>query len=646
MSATYPRASATIASRAFSLAVRIVVFIVAGMPATSWGDTYRQTDWSGGPDEQTPVLEWSDTFRKVTQTSWRSVPGQIVISSYPTDPTGGPVVQPSPSCHSVASGDLDGDGDIDLISPLGGEVHWYENAGDGIHWTERVVDDDFYGGEGITTGDIDGDGDLDIVASAFYGNPTEDGRYVWYENLHGDASAWAKDPIAGYLWGTEMAAVIDMDKDGDLDIYGCSTLTHVGNFNDDIYWFDNINGDGSVWMQRRIDDDYADAIDAAAADVDRDGDIDIVCTSYETRDIHWWENVGGGGTTWIRHPIVTNTPADNTLEVADIDDDGDIDVVATGWQAGYIALFENADGYGGSWIGRVVGVTGGRGRDVGIADLDGDGRLDVLGVTISAVYWYRNLGGNAFTTYLVTYPERTGEAAIAADINGDGALEIVYAVEGYYYGDIAGLFRRSITLFRGSGELESAVLDAQDPRTWTAIDWDAQAPIGTALAFQVRSSNDPEDLGDWSEEITSPGPLFGHLAPDTRYAQYRVLLSTEDPHASPIVREVTLRGADPAAVPVADPQSPVRAGGTTLIALDAPWPNPSSGMTTTRLVLAASGSARIDILDAQGRCVATPLAGRVPAGAHELELPALTPGVYLVRLSARGASRVKKLAVR
>jgi hypothetical protein len=221
----------------------------------------------------------------------------------------------------------------------------------------------------------------------------------------------------------------------------------------------------------------------------------------------------------------------------------------------------------------------------------------------------------------------------------------VYSLEGYYNGDIAGLFRRSIMLFRDGGELESAVLDGIVPRTWTAIDWDATVPKSTALAFQVRSSNDPEDLGPWSAEITIPGSLSGILTPDTRYVQYKVIQSTEDPHVSPILREISLEVDGAASVPDAGPDSRSSAG-VPVVVLQTPWPNPSPGAATARFTLGSGGFTRIDILDAQGRRLSTPLLGVVTAGTHEVGLPDLANGVYLVRLSSRGSSVAKKLVVK
>ncbi len=382
-----------------------VAVLILNMTGVATADPQIQTDWSGGPGEPGPVLEWSDRFDNATQMSWRSVAGQLVLSSVPAAPSGDSVTDSAPLCRSVASGDLDGDGDEDLMTALPltsfpgtGKVRWYENMGDGETWTEHEVDDDFYGGDAITAADLDGDEDLDIVASAFYDRDPNgrNGRYVWYENADGGAGTWLKHPIAGNLWGTQMVATSDIDGDGDLDVYGSSTLTYIGNTNDDVYWFENVDGEGGSWIQHAIDEDFPDAIEAVATDVDGDGYLDIVCVAYGTHDLAWWENQDGSGMTWVKHLITDFTLLDNAIAVEDLDDDGDVDIVGAGQNAVVTGWYENADGQGGTWDAHTIGAIS-AGTDLAIADLDGDGLLDVLAAGTdlynSSVAWFRNLGG-------------------------------------------------------------------------------------------------------------------------------------------------------------------------------------------------------------------------------------------------------------
>ncbi|MEZ4649390.1 MAG: FG-GAP-like repeat-containing protein [Candidatus Eisenbacteria bacterium] len=631
---------------AISLRFVMPLLLVASGPV--FASMHLQADWSGGPDgTMSAVPEWGDAFHTSTDVSWRAVPGQIVLGSAPITPQTGFVTTTAPACRSVASGDLDGDGDVDLMTALAltsfpgtGKVRWYENGGDGVGWTEHEVDSDFYGGWGITCEDIDGDGDLDIVASAFYGEPQRNGRWVWYENVDGDASTWSKRAIStGNFYGTQMAATADIDGDGDPDVLGCSTLTYLGNENDDVYWFENVDG-GTSWVQHAVDGVYPDAIEVTAADLDQDGDLDIVGTSYAEQDVVWWENTSGDGLQWTKHVIIGFTATDNAVTVGDVDDDGDLDVVAAGVNAVAVAWFENLDGFGQSWAGHAVGQIPGA-SDVALADLDGDGQLDILatspGSDVSFTVWFRNLGaGQSFAVRLIEEDHDNSQAAIATDIDGDGALEVVYTEEGGFAGDVSGLHRAEITFFRSAGELESFVLDAGAPTDWATIDWDSMVPVSTDLAIQVRSSNDPNDLGPWSADIASPGSLAGILDPGTRYVQYKVFLSSGDSSVSPILREISLVDGNTSSAPGSGEEASPHA-----LSLLGASPNPFRGATAIRFQLAEASPVRIEVLDVTGRLVRTLTDAAFGAGAHQVpwdgrnadgsEMPS---GVYLYRVQA------------
>ena len=170
------------------------------------------------------------------------------------------------------------------------------------------------------------------------------------------------------------------------------------------------------------------------------------------------------------------------------------------------------------------------------ADMNGDGHLDLLGLACNTGFlaWYENDGGDPITwsrhpvdgTYAAPITVRAG------DINGDGALDVLGT--SYTWGTFTWW---EVTEFVSEGELVSSILDTQQDPAQAAISWESVEPTGTSLALQVRCSDNPEAMGDWSTDIFEPGQF---PCTPARYVQYRLRLATEDADWSPILRRVDL----------------------------------------------------------------------------------------------------------
>lgn len=123
----------------------------------------------------------------------------------------------------------------------------------------------------------------------------------------------------------------DIDGDGDIDVLGASSLS------DDLAWYEN-NGSG-IFTTRIVNSNGPITGSVVAADLDGDGDVDILegATGFSTTRIAWYEN--NGAEVFTQRVISTDGAA--SVFAADADGDGDLDVLAPSSQNGGIVWYEN-----------------------------------------------------------------------------------------------------------------------------------------------------------------------------------------------------------------------------------------------------------------------------------------------------------------
>lgn len=378
--------------------------------------------------------------------------------------------------HSVAVGDLDGDRHEDVVVASWREntVAWYKKSPDGRFGTRTVISSTVQGANAVHVIDMDRDGDLDIAVSANALN-----RVSWFENVKGQGSfvshrgidfpapnsitfaefdgdgdwdllvtsskqqtaTWFKNlggvfgsahALAGQQHGESSAQAADLDGDQDVDVV-------IATPDDDtIAWYENVGGQGTVFERHLVSNTFHKPLAMALGDLDSDGDLDLVAASFETNTIAWYENLGGRGLFQKNRIVTTQARGVTHVVTADIDRDGDLDIVSTSFEDDTVAWFEN-EGF--TFQRRVASSRIKGARDVVLADLDQDGDLDLVSA--------------GFASGQLTWHEQR----MIGDINGDHLFD---------HADLTRLFE--------IGEFEDHVTNNS---TFDEGDWDGDGEFTT-----------------------------------------------------------------------------------------------------------------------------------------------------------------------
>ncbi|PHI19184.1 hypothetical protein CEQ90_14065 [Lewinellaceae bacterium SD302] len=283
----------------------------------------------------------------------------------------------------LEAGDMDGDGDIDVLAVqhtgewndagAPAKIYWYENTG-GDGWIDHFIGHAPDAVKDLSIADFDGDDRMDVSVLIFdEGNisvhrQTEDGSFdrvlnLNYPNLH-------KGMDVG-----------DFDGDGDLDLLANGNI------------FSNPGGDlRGNWTATKISERWnnqtgdwsRNATKGWAADIDEDGTDEVFITHSERAGypLAMYRNDGQGN--WTETIVADSIPAAHTLQVFDMDLDGDLDIVTgvnihravnLGKEDDQVFVFINQGDYK-NWTRQTI-TTGGiyNGR---VADFEGDGDYDIF----------------------------------------------------------------------------------------------------------------------------------------------------------------------------------------------------------------------------------------------------------------------------
>jgi len=554
---------------------------------------------------------------------WDADPGSVTIATIVEHPIGSSLDGPT----RVRSSDIDGDGDIDVLGSAYSEISWWENLdGLGVTWNRHML----YSGLLIypqgECSDIDGDGSMDVLGALCLSD-----LIVWWDNVDGLGTSWVEHSIGGYFYGAYAIYSADIDGDGDVDVVAASaSYGHPT-------WWENVDGLGTFWIEHTIEEVGGCNRSIYADDINGDGCVDVLGGHSSNDEIVWWENVDGLGTTWIKRIIDGSFDSARSVHSNDVDGDGDIDVLGAAYGADEIIWWENADGAGTNWIEHPVDAEFDGALSVYSDDLDGDGDIDVLGaaaaISTDDIVWWENSDGSgtSWIEHIVDADFMSADCVYSDDLDGDGETDVLGAAEGddmISWWDLHADF--------DSASLESSILYIGCDPDWGSLLWTAQNPPGTAVSFQVRASDDYTQMGAWSDTLTVPCSLHGVLADNASYIQYRAILTTADPDTTPTLLDVTVTW---------DPLGTGEGEGPATLELLPFSPNPISGPIAVSFGLPSAMMAGFSVFDVSGRVVVQKPAAEYPAGYQQNQLGELPPGIYICRMSAGSFTATQRFAV-
>ena len=431
------------------------------------GDSYPDLVVGGMPSEG---LNW------YSYPDWQKTVIQTPDNEYTTD---------------GALGDVDDDGDLDIIVPdgnSGDNLRWFENprpSGDpavGSQWTEHTIGSIGSFGKDVYVADYDSDGRLDVATRA------QNAAMIFFQT---GEDVWSKMTFSGVSLGIEGMASGHVDSDSHEDLVLRGT------------WLKNPGGAAAQtaanWLEYTIGSANSN-FKALVVDLNQNGVTDVIFSSSESTDeVVWYEPTTADPTgSWTKYTILASLERAHTIQVADMDLDGDNDVVLAQMHtssAKEIMIMENLDGQATSWQKQVIDNTGLHNGIV--ADIGNDGDFDIFGANWTGnppVKLYVNEiypnSLNFWTYNQVTNSHQQTFGLTFRDVNGDGPLDIISGQ--YWYqnpgGDMLGNWTQTnlpagmqaILVEDVDGDAQIDIIAQQDETTAIGLYWlEATNPEGT-----------------------------------------------------------------------------------------------------------------------------------------------------------------------
>jgi hypothetical protein len=348
-----------------------------------------------------------------------------------------PSPNPTEFTNQGTLGDIDDDGDLDIIFANGGNfsspgidqlVRVYVNNGSGVFTDESVARTGGVTGlhRGVELGDCDDDGDLDLLLVQDFNRLPN----LLINDGNGVFTPEGGTRLPNITLASSRGQFGDIDNDGDLDLFitsGTTSRFSCGQYR--VY-----ENDGSCFYTDITNSNFpigcvSNNMDCIFGDVDGDFDLDIKTASTGNNNSRLYLNDGGGIYT------VDNTvPADSSCysyDFGDIDGDGDLDLLGANGNSGNTDILLENDGSGGyTNISTALSPNPNEDdNDSKFLDMDNDGDLDLiiarLGSPGEKLYRNDGFGNFGLTSGVFQAIADSSLDVLVGDLTGNGAYDVV-----------------------------------------------------------------------------------------------------------------------------------------------------------------------------------------------------------------------------
>ena len=316
---------------------------------------------------------------------------------------------------SISSGDIDGDGDNDILVANG--RHWpgqnriFINNGRGIFTVEKNLGLNKSTTYATEIADLDNDGDLDIAV----GNDMAP-NYIFLNDGKGNftkGAAFGEDYAP-----TRNLTLADLDKDGDVDIL----IINRGKTNQICL----NNGDGTFTKTFNFGTQKDSTIDVEVADMDNDNDLDLILANRDLQQNYVYLN---NGNLEFKDKIPFGTGKDNTrsLNVADINKDGILDIITANIGEQNVIYFGSKKKEFSTSL--VFDTSLMNSYSLSTADIDSDNDIDIIVGNYGKpnTIFYNSNNGQSWTKKDLSKEALNTYDIITSDINNDKLIDIIEA---------------------------------------------------------------------------------------------------------------------------------------------------------------------------------------------------------------------------